>query len=385
MQKLYWLLLIIIILPRVGASQHPRATLAECAQVIVGDSVILYYDQSYVLTPPACAVVQRHARLDSAGNFRGPVRDYRTADQALLVEARFAHNVLAGPVTLYHPNGQVAAQGQFDAGQRAGDWYYWYASGQPRQVVRFPTDRQMRILAYWDETGRQLATQGTGTWVGEDERGNRYGGPIRFGLPDGRWEAYRADTRALCATEIYENGRFRRGRLAARPAPGATSTYRSPLLMPHGAEFFDRVSLLELGLPCADRQQQQLFQLIARSLQLPAVKGGVAHYGNIIAQRLIRYGEEHWYEVLPEKVTVRCSLNAQGQFDGFSSAAPSFQAVIKQLVTMIGAWTPARYRGQPVPGYLDVTLDKTTREVRVRPAARLPADVVSTAAPVTNP
>lgn len=54
-------------------------------RILGTDSVALFYNTEYELCPPGCAMLRRHARLDSTGRFFGAVKDFwmQTAQPAL--------------------------------------------------------------------------------------------------------------------------------------------------------------------------------------------------------------------------------------------------------------------------------------------------------------
>ncbi|WP_375435257.1 toxin-antitoxin system YwqK family antitoxin [uncultured Hymenobacter sp.] len=346
-------------------------SLDQCAQTFSNDSIALYFNREYYLTSKECAVIKRVGRINDKSNFIGTVSDYRTNTGNLLAQFTYDSGILNGPAALYFSRGHLAAQGQFVQGKQSGDWKYWYANGQPRQVLRFPVAGPVRILAYWDSTGQQQAINGTGTWEGPTTTGLVAHGHIRLGLPNGNWVGQHKQSHLPITTELYDKGVFRRGRLI-KPQADQPAAYRySPLLTPLEPAPFLRADYMELGYTCDENHRRAQFQLIKTEFQLPSVKIGIVRYTNRLNQRLTRYRATHWYSSMPPEVTVRCSLDQKGHFINFESETSSLREVIRSLVSSLPPWQPAHYQSQPVLGYLDIILNTSTDKVRVKAAARL--------------
>lgn len=194
-----------------GALQlREKAKLDDCYRVVGNDSVVFFYSDDYLLTPPGCAAIRRHVRLDSAGRFFGYVRDYRLANNQLLLQGAYRAGQLEGQLEVYHDTGELAARGQYRQGRQVGDWGYWYPSGKRRQVLSFRNGQEPLIQQFWNETGQQLVTGGNGTWY-RDETGMRLSGRVVNGIPDGRLVLRRHDDGSLVIRETYAKGRFRNG------------------------------------------------------------------------------------------------------------------------------------------------------------------------------
>lgn len=186
------------------------AKLDECYRVVGKDSVVFFYSLDYKLTPPGCAAIRRHVRLDSAGRFFGYVRDYHLSNNQLLLQAAYREGKLEGQLEQYHATGELAARGRYIQGQQVGDWGYWYPSGQRRQVLSFRNGQYPLIQQFWDEAGQQTVTNGTGTWY-RDEDGMRLQGAVVNGVQDGRWFLRHQQNGTMVARETFVKGRFRSG------------------------------------------------------------------------------------------------------------------------------------------------------------------------------
>lgn len=218
--------------------------------MLTPDSVVFYYNAYYALTPPGCAVIRRHVRLDSTGAFHGVVRDYQLSNNVLLLSGAYRHGRKQGVFELFYPDGEPAVRARYHEGKQVGDWAYWYHSGQPRQVVRFEEPERPALLRFWAPDGALLVQNGAGTWQME-EAGTQLAGPIRNGLPDGRWTRRFSRGGQLYAVEYFEQGQFRKGTTFYEPAEGELllplDTGQYPFL---DVEDFDRTEKWVLGQPC---------------------------------------------------------------------------------------------------------------------------------------
>lgn len=192
-----------------------KAKLDECYRVLGPDSVGFFYTADYVLSPPGCATIRRHTHLDSAGGFRGYVRDYRLDNNQLVLKGSYRNGRKEGVFELYHATGELAARGRYQQGRQVGDWAYWYPSGNKRQILSFGAGFAPAVQQFWDESGQQLVTNGTGTWYRDEDR-MRLKGKVVNGYPDGRWELrYQSAPYERVAVEVYAKGQFRRGLVTA--------------------------------------------------------------------------------------------------------------------------------------------------------------------------
>ncbi|SHL64079.1 toxin-antitoxin system YwqK family antitoxin [Hymenobacter psychrotolerans] len=187
-----------------------KAPLDQCFRVLGKDSVGFFYSDDYVLTPPGCATIRRHTRLDSAGRFLGYVRDYRMTNNQLLLQGSYREGRKEGVFETYHATGELAARGRYLAGRQVGDWAYWYPSGRPRQILSFRNGQDPLIQQFWEDSGKQLVKDGNGTWY-RQELGLQLQGAVVQGIPDGRWQLRRLVDQTLVARETFVKGHFRNG------------------------------------------------------------------------------------------------------------------------------------------------------------------------------
>lgn len=190
--------------------EKEKAKLDQCYRVVGKDSVVFFYSSNYLLTPPGCATIRRHIQLDSTGRFRGLLQDYSLTTKQLLVQGAYRNGLMEGPFEVYHDTGELAARGHYQQGRQVGDWGYWYASGQRRQVLSFRNGQDPLIQQFWNESNQQLVKDGKGNWYSQED-GLQLSGKVVDGAPDGRWQLRRASDNTLVAKESFVKGTFRNG------------------------------------------------------------------------------------------------------------------------------------------------------------------------------
>lgn len=101
---------------------------------------------------------------DKTFYFRGwlkeSVRTYYDDKQTQLKEViPISHGRLEGNYYFMHPNGKVAIEGKYEAGERVGVWMEYYANGQRRREIHYPKkpydNERPFVLREWDERGKE--------------------------------------------------------------------------------------------------------------------------------------------------------------------------------------------------------------------------------------
>jgi hypothetical protein len=337
-------------------SQAP-APLSTYVRVVQADSVHLFYSADYGMVQPACAVVRRHVRLDASGSFQGRFRDYQVAGDSLLQAGTYEHGKKQGPFQSYHPNGRLAARGQYVADQPSGLWQYWYASGQQRQVLHFGDAGLVKVVDAWAEDGQPTVSNGAGSWQGVSGP-YRLGGPVLQGRPDGRWEA-KSPNGSVVLAETFAGGQFKSGRQFVS-MPGTQPTYKDA----------SRLSLVETPA----FQAAEAFRLLP-PCQPKLAAGAAATNGNFAPaaykQGMSAYTELLWVRLRPVMntatglgeyygvLTFAVRLDAAGNWatepeevQGTSeAAAKELLAIMRRLPR----WQPAQLDGRPVASRVAVT------------------------------
>ena len=342
-----------------------QATLDQCVRVIKGDSVVLFYDANYVLTPPTCAPIRRFTRITATGDFNGETRDYDARTQKLRARLHYREGKREGRYETYFPNGQLAVQGTFAQGKPSGTWQFWYTNGQQRQTLEWtglPAPRQ-RIVAYWDSTGQQGVANGNGMWHDVMPMlHSRFGGPVIGGVAQGVWENRAAATNKLLTTEMYEQGRFKEG----RALDGIGGRYKDrPLLEPQISDPEAAAEGFRLGTTCEARQAayqagaERAAQM--RNAQPPSPMGDPSSFVQAVLNKLSESNQTNDWEIIADgrEFVVEAMTDEKGYLHLLSGqAGGGIITALSQVVGGLPAWRPATYNGKPVPGVVQLVINK---------------------------
>ncbi|GAB3826859.1 hypothetical protein GCM10028821_09670 [Hymenobacter jeollabukensis] len=373
--------------PAAGAGAVPASAAGDkpdiknCYQVVRNDSIRLFYDATYTLTPPACASIRRLTRLTADGNFTGEVRDYWIDENVLALRVRYVDGKAEGLVEQFHRNGKPAFRGPVARGIPTGDWQYWYDTGQPWQVLRFPSEGGFRIVAYWDSTGAQRATEGSGYWEGYSlpnamtsgdktwvvhKSAFRFRGPIADGRPNGRWESIETRNGKVFTTENFVQGRFRSGQLATKPRYGST-TLSSPEVVLEVEAPNVPAERFRLGPTCAEREQQQRRREFIDQAELPRHTLEHQAYGGQLMKKILSFSSQAWYAQLPDRTPVVCGIDSLGKVAVVLSASGPLQSVVKDAVLALPDWKPATIKGHYALGGFILWVDRVQERAELNP------------------
>lgn len=361
----------LLVAARHGWAQGPaapvagQATLDQCVRVIKGDSVLLFYDANYTLTPAACAPIRRFTRISATGDFNGETRDYDARTQQLRARLHYREGKREGRYETYFPNGHLAVQGTFAQGKPAGTWQFWYANGQQRQTLEWtglPGPR-LRIVAYWDSTGQQGVANGNGTWRDVMPMlHSRFGGPVMNGLAQGVWENRATATNKLLTTEVYEQGRFKEG----KALDGIGGRYRDrPLLEPQIGDPVAAAEAFHLGTTCETRQAAYQAGAaraeLMRNAQPPKPAGDPNNFVHAVLRKLSESNQTNSWEIIADgrEFVVEAMTDEKGYLHLLSGqAGGGIITALTQAVSELPAWMPATYNGKPVPGLVQLVISK---------------------------
>ncbi|SES97784.1 toxin-antitoxin system YwqK family antitoxin [Hymenobacter actinosclerus] len=366
------LLLLLLTLPFVAKTQHLKSTpvlytsaeLKDCYRIIKDDSVILYYDTNYILTPPQCASIRRHTRLTADGDFKGQVLDYWMDTGHLAMRLQYENARSNGLIEQFHANGAMELRGQLVAGNPTGEWRYWYDNAQLRQVVQFSPDGHLRIESYWDSTGTQRVANGNGSWEGtlassyttlpggkvkRNTNNLIFQGEIVNGVPNGQWQSLQRHNRKPFTIENFVEGKFRSGRLATKPVYGnaALTAPRMVFALESPSKFAD---IFDIGLSCETRQHFEQQQKLMAGLRFPTNPLSLPEYAAKLRRSLARYSGQPWYQRLPSETVVRCELDSAGNIKEATSSDVALRSVVLEAVKAMPHWTPATYQSNYVAG-----------------------------------
>ncbi|MBF9221607.1 toxin-antitoxin system YwqK family antitoxin [Hymenobacter ruricola] len=366
-------------------------TVAECVKLIRPDSVHMFFDAQYALTPPTCAAIRRESRMDAtSGTFLGEVRDYALPDNSLLTKVQYAAGQRMGPYEQHYRNQQLAVSGQFAQGQPVGTWKYWYANGRPWQTLELTAEGPLRIVAYWDSTGQQRVSAGAGTWQ-ESTGGTlptRTGGRVAAGLMEGTWERRSLLDKQVLTAEDYRGGRLQEGRqyigVVGKPKKYQTQS----LLGPRVADVSASIEPFHLGKSCEERAQLAAAAAASRAayaamiMVQPTPPRDPSTYQREILMRLSRFNNlTQWMPRTDGQSTVvTAEVDAQGQLHNFTSESGGLSNAFASIMRELGAWHPATVNGRPVPGQVRIILKMYSSQLQsslqANVAFPLPPDVM---------
>lgn len=122
------------------------------------------------------------------------------------------------PIRLWHENGQLAEELHKQGRDRCGPWLRFFPDGRPKLVARHEKDKHLVIEDAWDDDGRQIVKQGTGTYV-TDNQNIDWAYDVYF--PSGDWiksmslrrGKYHGLLRTWHGDVLWSDGNYRDGKL----------------------------------------------------------------------------------------------------------------------------------------------------------------------------
>jgi hypothetical protein len=349
-----------------------QAKLSACVQEFSGDSVALFYDARYTLTPMACATLRRQTRLDDKGNFDGDTRDYQRANNQLLFRQQYDHGVRQGVYEAYYPNGQAQMRGTFSKGEPSGEWQFWYANGKPWQTLRWDATgpQPWRFVAYWDSTGQQLLANGRGRWQEINPRlHRRIEGQVVNELPDGEWQIYHLDGQKLLTTETYALGAFKKGHNWV--GIGAANYRDKPRIVPTFEDRSAEAERYQLGYTCAEIARQATTNRL-RNQEQASLNKAMAHVKDILSAKPDGDGSTYLRLLLQQlsatasmkslllnpaySAEVEADIDELGKLGNFQSKVADIQRVFTQVVPRLGRWNAAKVNGTPAGSHVKFML-----------------------------
>jgi hypothetical protein len=367
--------------------------LVDCVKLMRADSVHMFFDEKYALVPPGCAVIRRESRIDAAGDFAGEIRDYLQADNGLRYRIHYSNGLRNGAYEQYHPNHQLAAQGQFAQGKPSGTWQFWYADGRPQQTLEWTDQAQpsVRILAYWDATGRQQVTAGTGTWEGSTGGSlpTRYGGRVAGGYQQGRWERHSLLDKQLLTAEEYQAGMLREGWQYIGTLGKPKKYNKQPLLEPALEDESVAAEPFHLGLSCevqaAEKAASVAYKAALATLQEPQPPYKSTNFQRMVLERLHAFSNAT--QLLPrtdgQQLVVLADIDETGFLNHVTSESGPLASALSVILPELGSWQPAKLGGYSVPGTIRLTIRMYSSQLQstlaTNAAFPLPADIVQKA------
>lgn len=198
----------------------------------------------------------------------------------------FKNGRFHGDSKRFYSNGNVESIEHFWNGRLADTLYYFYDNGKPKEVKFVnpsfddenfsESEKQFRILAYWDANGNQQIINGKGTKVEYYTNGRRrYSIEYLNGFPHGDWIQYR-DNKKIISKMYFKNGTFISGMMYPRRKKDIfAGLYREPRY-PGGVKALDEF-VRKNTAKCEEALQSSVLIMITITTE------GVASFDQIIS------------------------------------------------------------------------------------------------------
>jgi TonB family protein len=147
-----------------------------------------------------------------------------------------------GEEITYFSNGKVESKGSYNNGGKQGLFYNYFPNGQLYTVRNFYTDTvnkslikdpwvYFNLIQCTDSTGRDLAAEGTGYYIGYDEKFSYITeeGPVKSGKRNGNWKGTSKNPK-LTFKEQYQDGKLLSG--TSVDSAGQSHAYTVRLVSP---------------------------------------------------------------------------------------------------------------------------------------------------------
>lgn len=208
------------------------------AKLIEKDSVIVPFDESYILTSDSCTKIIRYGHYNfSKKTFYGKFKDVNRNDTSiviatgaytndglksgefivnnidgkLLMRGNFVKGKLNGDWLSYYPNGNLKAKGKFANNEYSGKWELYKENGQP-DVFFEVVSGKCKITDNWNGDGIKTVDNGNG-YYHPSSKVNTWQGKLVNGLPDSTWSF---DIGYIKTTENFLNNKFQYGHAEIR-------------------------------------------------------------------------------------------------------------------------------------------------------------------------
>ena len=98
----------------------------------------------------------------------GPVTAWHPNGQVKM-KGQYRNDLRVGTFTWWHPNGQRALVGSYRQGSKVGRWTWWHENGMKSIEGSYENDEPTGRWTWWDETGRVTETEDYGDMRPTDE------------------------------------------------------------------------------------------------------------------------------------------------------------------------------------------------------------------------
>jgi TonB family protein len=351
------------------------ASVVVCFFLCIGTSYSqkiakLYYNAKWELTSRDSSSYSRICILDTTHNlFLGEVKDF-TKEGQLVMRGVYKGGLKEGNFSFFYPTGQLESEGDYKNNKRDGLWKYFHSDGSKRAEVTFTGDNFFVNILY-DNTGTQLAKEGTGKWLNEYEwyqltESIIVTGQFQDGEKVGEWIC-KSKSGNLLYTEKFKDGVLKKGTLYGDGKGGVAYTKEFPnkFLEPYKLEVTENF-LYERGLNRANysflrflpdphpivssdstTQDDEVYMVIEE----PAYpQGGMQTFYNFIAKNL-RYPAEARRARVTGKVFVEFVVNRDGSLSDIKvikGIGYGCDEEVVRVLSMAPNWNPGLQRQKPV-------------------------------------
>ena len=219
-------------------------------------------------------------------------------------------------------------------------------------------------MAYWDSTGQQLLTNGTGHWREINvQQHRRIEGQVLNEQPDGEWQLYHLtlDPTKPLAIETYERGVFKKGRSMAKL--NSFTYHDQPQLVPVFDDSSAQGMLYKRGVTCEElaNRRKGIFQFgsqkvtfskqanaDAKSITPARPDGDASTYLRMLLQKLSDTPSMNALLRDPQYAAeVDADIDELGKLSNFRSLQDDIRHVFTRIVPPLGRWYAASLNGQP--------------------------------------
>lgn len=289
----------------------------------VGDTI--YYDKKYKITTANNAkilVIVKEKFLNHTTNYTVDLYKLDTVTDFYHKKAYFQTKALeslskTGNYIDYWKNGNKMSEGVMYNNKKDGLWREWYKDGSiksestyfaPKKV--FNKVKPFQLINFWNLSGEQTVTNGTGYYSYESSSGSEQKGKIVDYKKEGEWIGFRKDG-SVYYKEIYKKGKLKKGE--SWDKKGKKYTYK---------EVFKQTTY--------SRGMKGIAHTIIKNFRVPAF----AKNNNIRGSMLVNFTVNKKGNVVDAKVVRKL-------------CKPCDKEALR-IVNLLKQWVPAKSRGQNV-------------------------------------
>lgn len=180
---------------------------------ITSEYVKIPFNETWQVTSSDKASFIRISEWNSSVKFsQGPFTDY-TTEGIVYATGEYDYKYKQGDFLFYYPNGNLRCQLTFDRNQATDTSYFYYTDGTLHHSILLDNNN-FKVLAFFDSTGKNLITDGTGQWEFskpdyKNEKMLKITGGLKNYEREGVWKFFIGDV--VFIEENYNEGRLTAG------------------------------------------------------------------------------------------------------------------------------------------------------------------------------